>query len=365
MLPVVIILIGWLLSERYFPAYTVGYIPEVNYILGGIASLMLTFSILFHELGHALAAVRSKLSIDRIHLLLFGGMAELKHRPQTGFQELGVALSGPLASLILGGLTWMAVVYLPISNDLIVVLLQFVVHINVLLAIFNLIPIFPLDGGRAARAIIWQLIGKYQQASMAALKMSYLFIALIFLIGLVDVFTVFSSYALLTLLLAAYLTYTIFNGRRELVHKPEFIDLLYRLEHQDDIIATVRQIKRSDSRYLPRTTLPILKENHLQAVVLGKSLHNHQIFDDSPDSRQLVNDLQIDPAPGNYIDLSNPDTYHKNIRFHSDYVPVLQRGYFLGLCDANELRFWLNEKDLYNPDKPYNPDDVIPESYCE
>ncbi|MCC5926244.1 MAG: M50 family metallopeptidase [Bacteroidetes bacterium] len=365
MLPVVIILIGWLLSDRYFPNYTYGYIPQVNYILGGIASIMLTFSILFHELGHALAAVRARLSIDRIHLLLFGGMAELKHRPQTGFQELGIALSGPLASLILGGTIWLAMVVFSGADQLVLVLLQFVVHINFLLALFNMIPIFPLDGGRATRAILWQLIGRYHSASLSTLYLSYFLISIIFLMGVLDLFFVNSPYALLLMLLAGYLTYTVNNGRKELIHRPEFVDLLYRLENQNDMIATVHQIRGSDSRYLLRTTMPVLHDNKLVGVVSGNSVHNEMAVIPEIGLRDVIEKLTVMPALGNYIDLSDPMTYNRDLRFHTDFVPVLQKGYFLGLADANELRFWLNEKEMYDPDKPYDPTDVIPETYCE
>ena len=365
MLPVVIVLIGWLLSDRYFPSYTYGYIPQVNYILGGIASLMLTFSILFHELGHALAAVWSRLSIDRIHLLLFGGMAELKHRPQTGFQELGIALSGPLASLLLGGMVWLAMMVFSGADMLVLVLLQFVVHINILLALFNMIPIFPLDGGRATRAILWQFMGRYHHASITTLYVSYLLIGIIFVAGVTDLFLGITPYGLLLMLLAAYLTYTVYNGKRELVHRPEFVDLLYRLEHPDDIRSTIEQINSSDSRYLPRTTLPVLVENHLVSVISGTRMHNylHTQGDSSADDGYA--ELEVPPAAGNYIDLSVAQTYDTQIRYQTDFVPVVQKGYFLGLADANEMRFWLNQKELYDPDKPYDPNDVIPEAYCD
>jgi len=269
LLPVVIILIGWLLSERYFPPYTIGYLPEVNYFLGGAASVLLTFSILFHELGHATAARISKLGIDRIHLLLFGGMAELKHRPVTAYQELSIAVSGPLASFLLAGLVWSAKSWIDPENTLLIILFQFVVHINVLLAGFNLIPIFPLDGGRAARAFVWLLLGKFHTASVVTLYLSYTLIVLIMLAGIADLTLYSTPYGLLILLLAAYLFYTVSGGKKELTHKPEFVDLLYRLDSPYSLQETVRQIQESDSRYLPRTVLPVLTDNYLQELFMG------------------------------------------------------------------------------------------------
>lgn len=365
LLPVVIILIGWLLSERYFPPYTIGYLPEVNYFLGGAASVLLTFSILFHELGHAFAARISRLGIDRIHLLLFGGMAELKHRPITAYQELGIAVSGPLASFLLAGLIWSAKGWINPESTLLIILFQFVVHINVLLAAFNLIPIFPLDGGRAARAFLWLLIGKFHDASVATLYLSYVLIALITLIGIADLTLYSTPYGLLILLLAAYLLYTVSGGKSELTHKPEFVDLLYRLDTPYNLEQTVRQIQQSDSRYLPRTVLPVLSDNYLQGVVHGQHIQKLDENIKGDDIDVKIPGLQMDTTYGTYIDLSNPESYSNDVVYHSDYVPVVQNGYFLGLCDAYELRFWLNQKDLYDPTKPYDPTDVIPDAYCE
>lgn len=368
LLPVVIILIGWLLSVRYFPAYTIGYVEEVNYILGGLASLMLTFSILFHELGHAVAAVKSRLRIDRIHLLLFGGMAELKHRPVTGYQELIIALCGPLASFLLAGVAYGILFFLPLTNSLVSLVLQFVAHINVLLGIFNLIPIFPLDGGRAIRAFLWQMLGRYYQASQLTLNISYVLIGTMFLAGLADLLLVKTGYQLIILLLAAYLSYTVYNGRKELIHKPEFIDLLYRVENQHDFPAMVKQIMSSDETYLRRTILPIVdnQSETLTAVINGGNLHNYSVSENKSPSEISMDEIShivLEPQLGFYIDLSEADSFDTGIEFNSDFVPVVQNGQFLGLCDANEMRFWLNEKEFYSVHKPYDPDDCIPESY--
>ncbi|MCH8495852.1 MAG: site-2 protease family protein [Balneolales bacterium] len=367
LLPVVIILIGWLLSVRYFPAYTIGYVHEVNYILGGIASLMLTFSILFHELGHAIAAVRARLRIDRIHLLLFGGMAELKHRPVTGFQELIIALCGPLASFLLAGIAYGILFFLPLTNSLISLVLQFVAHINVLLGLFNLIPIFPLDGGRAIRAFLWQMLGRYYQASQVTLYVSYVLIGAMFLIGFADMLLIKSGYQLIILLLAAYLSYTVYNGRKELIHKPEFIDLLYRVENQHNLPETINQIVNSDETYLRRTILPVVhQDGTLVSVVNGGNLHNYSVSENKSPTALLPHEIEhliMEPQLGFYIDLSESDSFATRIEYNSDFVPVLQKGQFLGLCDAYEMRFWLNEKEFYSVNKPYDPTDCIPESY--
>jgi Zn-dependent protease len=361
LLPAVIVLIGWLLSERYFPAYTFGYIPEVNYILGGIASIMLTFSILFHELGHAFTAMASRLSIDRIHLFLFGGMAELKHRPITSWQEMAIAVSGPLASFLLAAIVWAVTAFIPPQHELSHLVLIFVVQINVLLGLFNLIPIFPLDGGRALRAFLWHIFDGFYKASMATLYISYALIGTLFLISIVDLLIVDSGYTLIILLLATYLVYTIYNGKKELLHKPEFVDLLYRIDEVNQLDSVIEQIDSTDTDYLIRSVVPVVEQNKIITAILGMHLRQAaQLREIEP--RNLINDdlikLSEPLRPGTYIDLGNPATFNRRIAFMADFVPVVHNQYFLGMCDSNEMRFWLNEKEFYDPNKPYIAEEV-------
>jgi Zn-dependent protease len=360
LLPAVIVLIGWLLSERYFPAYTFGYIPEVNYILGGVASIMLTFSILFHELGHAFTAMASRLGIDRIHLFLFGGMAELKHRPVTSWQEMAIALSGPLASFLLAGIVWLILELIPSDFELTTLVLRFVVQINVLLGLFNLIPIFPLDGGRALRALLWNVLDGFYRASIATLRVSYLLIALLFVLGFVDMLFVSSGYTIILLLLATYMVYTIYNGKKELLHKPEFVDLLYRIDLVNDLNSVIEQIDATDTDYLVRSAVPMVEENKLTAVLLGSEIRRAAHLR-GIEPRSLQSDVVLKSAEtikiGHYIDLGNAETFGRNVLYPTDFVPVVQHYYFLGMCDSNEMRFWLNEKGFYDADKPYISED--------
>jgi Zn-dependent protease len=362
LLPAVIVLIGWLLSERYFPAYTIGFIPEVNYILGGIASLMLTFSILFHEFGHAFTAIASRLGIDRIHLFLFGGMAELKHRPVTSWQELAIAISGPLASFLFAGIVWLVESTIPANFELTSIVLRFVVQINILLGLFNLIPIFPLDGGRALRALLWKVLNGFYRASVATLFISYILIGVLFVLGIADWLFLSSGYALILFLLAVYLLYTMYNGKKELLHKPEFVDLLYRIDEANNLSLVIDQIDSTDTDYLIRSVVPVVDENKLLMSISGKDIrHAAQLREIKPLNLFKQDILKLaDPiVVGNHIDLGNPETFDKGVMFQADFVPVVHNQYFLGMCDSNEMRFWLNEKGFYDPDKPYISDENI------
>jgi Zn-dependent protease len=353
LLPVVIIVIGWLLSERYFPTLTIGYLPYINYILGGAASLMLTFSILFHEFGHAFTAVKSNLSIERIHLYLFGGMAELKHRPLFPKQELFVALSGPFASFFLAGLFYLISVQLPSNSVLTRLVFDFLIQINVLLGVFNLIPIFPLDGGRALRAFFWMVTAKYHKASLFTLYVSYVVIAGIFLLGLVDYLHFNSGYEVIIVLLAIYLGYTVWSGRVELNHNPKFEDLIYHVELEPTASNIINQILSTNEQFLTRMVIPVLEDSKLKYVIRGNFLHNESVIKDIRVQQEVEGDLKhfySEVFPGDYIDLTESSSFDPQIIYSTDFVPVVEDKHFIGLCDANELRFWLMEYMDSHPD---------------
>lgn len=346
MLPVVIIVIGWLLSERYFPQLTIGYYPFVNYILGGIASVMLTVSILFHELGHAIMAVRSRLQIERIHLYLFGGMAELKHRPLTPGQEFLVAISGPFASFVLAGIFFASTHLVSGDLPLTIHVLTFLVHVNILLGLFNLIPIFPLDGGRALRALLWKLSGLFTLASRGTLYISIATISAIFIAGMADLILVDSGYQMILILLALYMAYTVWNGRKELMHHPTLQDLIFELDNSSDLPSLVRQISDQKSQYLSRTVIPVITNDSMQWIVRGRHLFNRSMvlgIDPYKLAEFNRDELVAEIIVGDYIDIRDENTFDSRIRYTADFVPVLESGRFLGLCDANEMRFWLIE----------------------
>lgn len=346
MLPLVIIVIGWLLSERYFPQLTIGYYPYLNYILGGVASVMLTFSILFHELGHAIMADRLKLQIERIHLYLFGGMAELKHRPLYPRQELLIALSGPIASLMLSGLFLVIYQYFPADAYLSKLVIRFLIQINFLLAVFNLIPIFPLDGGRALRAVFWFFTRRYYKASTITLYTSYTLIIVILILGIIDLWSVNSGLEYIFILLAFYLAYTVWNGRSELLHQPHITDLVYDVDHSEGTNQLVYNILKQDIYFLSRMIVPVVHDNLMTHIIHGRHLHNESI-NQGIDPIELLSEhsteFYTDVSTGDYIDITRAETFSPEISFASDFIPVTENGVLIGLCDANELRFWLLE----------------------
>jgi len=335
LLPLVIIFMAWVLSERYFPQIMYTQTGWIYWAMGVTSSVFLTFSIFFHEYGHALAARWLKLPLERIHLYLFGGMAELKQRPVRPVEELIIALSGPLASLLFAGLAWGAAEFMRPTNHEAFLVLQFVFYMNLLLCGFNLLPIFPLDGGRTLRAVIWHIKKYYYKASILTFYISIAFILLIMILAVALLVIEGLSTAFWAALLSGYLWYTAYTGRDELIYRPKFSDLIFRISKEKTPVAIIRQINRLDARYLRNAVIPVTENGELRSVIMGRDLSA------IPEEGDDITHHHRPVEKGFFVDVADRSTYRQGVKLKAEFLPVLNDGKILGMSDAHEIRFWL------------------------
>jgi Zn-dependent protease/CBS domain-containing protein len=162
-------LITWALATQYFPQVAPELPQATNWLRGIAASLLLFLSVVIHELSHSFVARYHKIQIASITLFIFGGVAQIKKEPSDPKIELRMALAGPFSSYLL------AIVFLLIFNlaadfPSIRGIAFYLFQINLILATFNLIPGFPMDGGRVLRAFLWKKSGDYLSATQKASK---------------------------------------------------------------------------------------------------------------------------------------------------------------------------------------------------
>lgn len=153
----IVVLIVAVLSAYQLPAVLPGQ-PVAGYVLGGIsAAVLLVLSLLCHEVAHAIVARRNGVGVDGITLWLLGGVARLRGEAPTPGAELRITAVGPLTSgalaVVFGAATFGAAAL--DAYPLIIVVLAYLALLNVVLAVFNLLPAAPLDGGRVLRAVLW------------------------------------------------------------------------------------------------------------------------------------------------------------------------------------------------------------------
>jgi Zn-dependent protease/CBS domain-containing protein len=149
-------LVTWSLASSYFPAVLTRSDPLERWVLGALSAILLFASVLIHELAHSFLAKARGLEARSITLFIFGGVSSLSGETKRPSTEFVVAIVGPLTSLVLSGIAYAVAVAAPRASP-VAAIAGYLAAINGVLGLFNLIPGFPLDGGRVLRAIIWQV----------------------------------------------------------------------------------------------------------------------------------------------------------------------------------------------------------------
>ena len=180
-------LFTWMLATSYYPVQFKEW-PTLQYwLVGAITTILLFVSVLLHELGHAAVSQRYNISVRSITLFIFGGVAQIESEPPSAVAEFWIAIAGPIVNFVLALIFWLLLPLTTAATPLFA-LLQYLAIINVSLAIFNLIPGFPLDGGRVFRAIVWGLGKDMQRATLIAANVGRGFAYLFIFIGLWQIF---------------------------------------------------------------------------------------------------------------------------------------------------------------------------------
>jgi len=169
------VLFSWLLAQSIFPQINPGFTVTTYWILGIAGTLLLFISVLLHELAHSLVAQSRGLPVSNITLFIFGGVSNLSEEPERPRIEFFMAIVGPLTSLALAGVFWGVVQLLGTDRGPITALLSYLSLTNLYLALFNLLPGFPLDGGRVLRSILWSTTHNLNKATNIAAIVGRLF----------------------------------------------------------------------------------------------------------------------------------------------------------------------------------------------
>jgi Zn-dependent protease/predicted transcriptional regulator len=163
-------LIVWSLASGYFPYHYPGLSRSAHWMMGFLGAVFLFLSVLAHEVTHSYIAKKEGMDVSEITLFIFGGVSQLTKEPEDPQKELKVAIGGPASSLVLALMFWILSKATSPFPDLLLYtgLLNYLAFINLALAVFNLIPGFPLDGGRVLRAIYWRKTNNLRKATQIA-----------------------------------------------------------------------------------------------------------------------------------------------------------------------------------------------------
>ncbi len=176
----IFVLFTWGLATNYYPASYPAWPRTEYWILGAVSALMLFACVLLHELGHSVVAMRYHIPVRNITLFLFGGVSQIEGEPPSAQAEFWIAIAGPAVS---GALAVLFALLRPAVAAVspLLALTSYLAYINGALAVFNLIPGFPLDGGRVLRAILWSSTHSLRKATLTAATVGR-FIGFVFIV---------------------------------------------------------------------------------------------------------------------------------------------------------------------------------------
>jgi len=237
---------------------------SMQWVLGAAAAIGLFVCVLLHEFGHSLVAMRYGYEIDSITLWLFGGVASFAEMPEDWRQELLIAVAGPIVSVALGVLSYVAFLALPTSLDPVKFVVGYLALTNVVLAVFNMLPGFPMDGGRVLRALLART-RPHARATQIAAEVGKVFA---FLLGLFGLFT-----NLFLVALAFFIYIGASSEAQQTVMKAAFQDVTVRdvmtpREDLDVVTENTSVAELLDRMFTERHTgYPVLRSGRLVGMV--------------------------------------------------------------------------------------------------
>lgn len=188
---IIAVLIAWSLSTGFFPSRFLNYSTRTYWIMGFFGAIGLFVSIVAHEFSHSLVARKYGIPIRGITLFIFGGVAEMTEEPRTPAAEFMMAIMGPIASILIALVCYGVYVVgmkagwpYPVTG-----VMYYLSMINGILAAFNMLPAFPLDGGRVLRSILWYVKGNLKWATRVSSRIGSFFGLFLIFLGVFDVIT--------------------------------------------------------------------------------------------------------------------------------------------------------------------------------
>lgn len=354
------VLFAWLFAQGTFPAVFPDWSTAEYWVSGIVVSVMIFISVLIHELSHSLMAIKRGMKVSSIVFFIFGGVSNIENEPDKAWDEFIMAVVGPLSSVVLGGI-FLGIYYLIAPTSEIVTPVIGVIFylgvINLLLAAFNIIPGFPLDGGRVFRSIIWGITKNLSLATLVAGNVGRLIGWAMILLGIalilgIDVWIFQGSLigGIWMIFIGWFLSSTADNAMREQATYQQLTgvrvkDVMDRYPECVTPNATVDRIVQDSFIQRGRRALPICNESGLLGIVT------------LADIRKLPQDQWANTTVEAVMTRSPLDAVDENESLNAalramaqkdlNQVPVMGDGQMVGLLSrADVIRYLQTRREL-------------------
>lgn len=333
-------LIAWSLSVGYFPQVLPDVSARAHWVGGFVAALLLFVSVLLHELSHSVVARRHGLPVAAITLHVFGGVSELGREPESPGVEFRMAIVGPLTSFALGGLTFVAATLVG-DQGMLTAILRYLAFVNIAVGAFNLVPGFPLDGGRVLRAALWRAKGNLQWATRVASRAGSI-VALV-LIGLGVMRGLAGEFlgGLWFVLIGLFLRQAAEGSYKQLVLRRALAPLAVRDVMSRDVITVPADLPLTQvvDEYFWRhhvTSFPVMDGNRLVGILSIHRLNNRPREEwHATHAREVMLPIvdTLTAAPGDRV----PDALEKLTRNGLGRLAVLDSGRLVGYLSLRDV----------------------------
>jgi Zn-dependent protease/CBS domain-containing protein len=267
-------LLAWGLSAGFFPHYYPNLTQTEYWAIGIISSILLFVSVLIHELMHSFIAKRGRVGVEKITLFFFGGVAQISDENISPTREFKMAAAGPLISFVLALIFYAVFKFSPILY--LTAICFYLTRLNLILAIFNLVPGYPLDGGRMLRAVLWAYYKDIKIATKYAASGGKLFGIILATGGLLGMFLGLGT--LWFVLIGVFIYFLAGMGYEQVILK----EVLSKANVKQVMIRNFVSVKPSTTvaklfsnyflRY-PQETFPVVERKKLLGIVTAESIN--------------------------------------------------------------------------------------------
>ncbi|MFH1065881.1 MAG: site-2 protease family protein [Nanoarchaeota archaeon] len=331
-------LLAWSLASGYFPSVLPDKSALVYWLMGGFASLLLFASVLLHELSHSFVALKNKIKVDSITLFFFGGVAQVNEDGFNPRKELAVAIAGPIMSISLAAIFYLASHY---SAAYFNIVFGYLARVNFILGIFNLVPGFPLDGGRVLRAILWKKWGDLNRATYVASEAGKMFGLFLIITGVLGI--IFGGFNLWYILIGLFLYSLAKNSYKQTIIQSVLKDAIVKdyMQKQYKTLDSSMPLSKFDFKKLMsynQWVYPVLSDKKVIGIAVQQQIEKAKAVDGTKKILGVT-------IPLHKIKSVAPEdtcikAYELMITQNLELLPVLNKGKMVGVIKAatiNEL----------------------------
>lgn len=327
------------------------YEPIIQWIMAFVAAIFLFSSIMLHELSHSYVAQRQGIKINSITLFIFGGIAQMVGESRTPSGEMKIAAAGPALSLFLSVIFWTISFFLfkhDMATSPVFAIAYFLASTNMMLAVFNLIPGFPLDGGRMLRAFIWKRTNNLNKATLITSRIGKGFAMLLIIGGLWNILNVELVSGLWLIFIGMFLQKAAGQGYKQTILQHTLSSVRIR-----DIMASPAIVVNDDmtldqivSDFFFRyryNSFPVVSGDTIAGII---SFHDIKVVEKEKWHYTIVRDIMhkeitaftISPESGAL------EALDKMIDTHSGRLVVIEDGRIVGMISQRDIMQMLKVK---------------------